>query len=183
VDFALVMKSLLAEFDRLNIRCAAIGGFALGLLGSPRQTMDLDFLVHRDDLSKLDETLTALGYQRVFHTENVSQYRHDTDAWGSIDVIHAFRQVSLAMLQRAKSYPAFGGTQSVRAVDPEDVIGLKVQAMFNDPTRRSQEVADIERLAMLYGQRLDWDRIEEFYDLFGLGEEAKALKDRFGYAH
>jgi hypothetical protein len=118
VDFALVMKSLLAEFDRLNIRCAAIGGFALGLLGSPRQTMDLDFLVHRDDLSKL-----------------------------------------------------------------EDVIGLKVQAMFNDPTRRSQEVADIERLAMLYGQRLDWDRIEEFYDLFGLGEEAKALQDRFGYAH
>jgi hypothetical protein len=78
------------------------------------------------------------------------------DAWGSIDVIHAFRQISLAMLQRAKSYPVFGGTQSVRAVDPEDIIGLKVQAMFNDPTRRSQEVADIERLAILYGQKLDW---------------------------
>jgi hypothetical protein len=177
------MKTLLAEFDRLNIRCAAIGGFALGLLGSPRQTMDLDFLVHRDDLRKLDEVLTALGYQRAFHTENVSQYRHDTDAWGSVDVIHAFRQISLAMLRRAKSYPAFGGTQSVRAVDPEDIIGLKVQAMFNDPARRSQEVADIERLAALYGQKLDWDRITEFYELFGLGEEAKALKERFGRAH
>ena len=87
------------------------------------------------------------------------------------------------MLQRAKSYPAFGGMQSIKAVDPEDVIGLKVQAMFNDPTRRSQEVADIERLAILYGQNLDWDRIEEFYDLFGLGEEGKVLKERFGSAH
>jgi hypothetical protein len=182
VDFALVVKTLLAEFVRLDIRCAAIGGFALGLLGTPRQTMDLDFLVHRDDLKKLDEVLTALGYTQVFRTENVSQYRHSDDAWGSIDVIHAFRKISLAMLQRAKSYPAFGGTQSVRAVDPEDIIGLKVQAMFNDPTRRSQEVADIERLATLYGQKLDWDRIEEFYDLFDLGEEAKALKERFGYA-
>jgi hypothetical protein len=183
VDFALVMKTLLVEFDQLNIRCAAIGGFALGLLGSPRQTMDLDFLVHRDDLTKLDKALTALGYQQVFHTENVSQYRHDVEVWGSIDVIHAFRKISLAMLQRAKSYPAFGGMQSIRAVDPEDVIGLKVQAMFNDPTRRSQEVADIERLATLYGQKLDWDRIEEFYDLFGLREEGKALKERFGRAH
>ena len=53
MDFALVMKTLLVEFDRLNIRCAAIGGFALGLLGAPRQTMDLDFLVHRDDLTEM----------------------------------------------------------------------------------------------------------------------------------
>jgi Uncharacterised nucleotidyltransferase len=176
------MKTLLREFDRLQIRYAAIGGFALGLLGSPRQTMDLDFLVHSDDLTKLDEALTTLGYRRVFHTENVSQYRHEDDVWGSIDVIHAFRKISLAMLQRAKNYPAFGGTQNVRAVDPEDIIGLKVQAMFNDPTRRSQEVADIERLAMYYGHKLDWDRIKEFYDLFGLGEEAVALKERFGNA-
>lgn len=145
--------------------------------------MDLDFLVHGDDLKKLDELLTTLGYRQVFRTENVSQYGHDDDAWGSIDVIHAFRKISLAMLQRAKSYPAFAGTQVIKAVDPEDVIGLKVQAMFNDPTRRSQEVADIERLATLYGQKLDWDRIEEFYDLFGLGEEARVLKERFGHAY
>jgi Uncharacterised nucleotidyltransferase len=82
--------------------------------------VDLDFLVHRDDLEKLDELLAALGYRQGFRTENVSHYRHDDDAWGSIDVIHAFRKISLAMLQRAKSCPAFGGTQSVRAVDPEE---------------------------------------------------------------
>jgi hypothetical protein len=51
--------------------------------------MDLDFLVHGDDLKKLDELLTTLGYRQVFRTENVSQYGHDDDAWGSIDVIHA----------------------------------------------------------------------------------------------
>jgi hypothetical protein len=45
--------------------------------------------------------------------------------------------------------------------------------MFNDPTRRSQEVADIERLATLYGEKLDWDRIEEFYDCLVLGKKPK----------
>lgn len=183
VDFELVLKRVLAEFDRDQIRCAVIGGFALGVLGVPRQTMDLDFLVHRDDLTKLDIKLASLGYERVFHTENVSQYRHRDGAWGSLDFIHAFRQISLAMLQRAKSYPVFGATQNVKAVDAEDLIGLKVQAMCNDSTRTAQERADIERLMTHYGKRLEWERIEEYYELFGLGEEAKRLRERFGCAN
>jgi hypothetical protein len=179
MDFELVLKTLISEFSRLKIRSAAIGGFALGVLGAPRQTMDLDFLVHRDDLEKLDKTLTILGYTRVFHSENVSQYRHPEAAWGSVDFIHAFRKISLAMLDRAKDYPALGGKQSLRTAQPEDVIGLKVQAMFNDPERRAQEQNDIERLMAQYGRRLEWERIQEFYEVFGLAEEAKKLRERF----
>ena len=182
MDFELVLKRLLAEFDREQIRYAAIGGFALGVLGVPRQTMDLDFLVHRDDLTKLDVIVGGLGYERVFRSENVSQYRHQNGAWGSLDFVHAFRQISLAMLQRAESYPVFGGAQSLKAADAEDVIGLKVQAMCNDVTRGAQERADIERLMNRYGKRLDWARVEEYYKLFGHGEEMKSLKERFGCA-
>ncbi|MDP2602115.1 MAG: nucleotidyltransferase family protein [Deltaproteobacteria bacterium] len=182
MDFELVLKTLMAEFSRLEIRCAVIGGFALGVLGAPRQTLDLDFLVHRDDLPKLDRSLTALGYSRVFQSENVSQYRHSEVAWGSVDFVHAFRKISLAMLDRAKDYPAFGGKQSLRTVQPEDIIGLKVQAMSNDPERRAQEQIDIEKLMGRFGNRLDWDRIQEFYDVFGIEEEAKKLRERFDHA-
>lgn len=177
------MEAVLREFDGRRIRYAAIGGFALGVLGYPRATLDLDFLVHQDDLDKVHDLLTHLGYQRIVRTENVSQYRHDDDAWGSIDLIHAFRKTSLAMLARVKSYPVFGEKRTVKAADPEDVIGLKVQAMVNDPDRRRQELADIERLMELYGSKLDWKRIQEYYDIFGLGEETKQLRKRFGRAH
>jgi len=183
VDFERVLGSLVAEFDRQHIRYAAIGGFALGILGASRATTDLDFLVHRDDLSKLHDLLTALGYQRLAHTDNVSQYRHNHDLWGSVDFVHAFRKTALSMLARAKSYSVFGGKQTVRAVDPEDIIGLKVQAMVNDPDRKSQELADVERLMSLYGTKLDWERVQQFYDIFGLGEESKRLKERFARAH
>ncbi len=182
MDFELVLKTLLAEFSRLEIRAAAIGGFALGVLGVPRQTMDLDFLIHRDDLEKLGDLLARLGYRREFHSENVSQYRHADAAWGSVDFIHAFREISLAMLERAEARPALGGSQSLRTARPEDVIGLKVQAMCNDPARRAQEQADIERLMARYGRKLDWQRIEEFYDVFGLAGEARNLRARFDRA-
>jgi len=75
---------MLSEFDRLQIRYAAIGGFAMGILGVPRATMDLDFLVHRDDIDKLHSAMASFGYQRLVHTENVSQYRHSDSLWGSI---------------------------------------------------------------------------------------------------
>ena len=177
-----MLKTLLADFSRLKIRCAAIGGFALGVLGVPRQTLDLDFLVHRDDLKKLNDILTALGYSRVFRSENVSQYRHPEAKWGSVDFIHAFRAVSLAMLDRAQGYPALDGRESLKTAQPEDVIGLKVQAMCNDPGRRAQEQSDIERLMARYGPTLDWQRIAEFYDVFGLAEEATNLRTRFDRA-
>lgn len=179
MDFELVLKTLIFEFSGHKIRYAAIGGFALGVLGAPRQTMDLDFLVHRDDLARLELALTALGYRRVFQSENVSQYRHPDLAWGSVDFIHAFRKISLAMIDRAKEYPALGGRQSLKTAQPEDVIGLKVQAIFNDPDRRAQEQNDIERLMSLYRRKLDWDRIEEFYGVFDFAEEAKKLRERF----
>jgi hypothetical protein len=56
------------------------------------------------------------------------------------------------------------------------------QAMFNDRERRAQEQIDIERLMALYGHRLDWNRIQEYYEVFGLAEEAKKLKARFDIA-
>ena len=177
-----MLKTVLAEFDHHQIRYAAIGGFALGVLGHVRATMDLDFLIHRDDLDKLHERLTALGYERLIQTQNVSHYRHLDEAWGAVDFVHAFRKSSVAMLARAKNYPVFGGKQTVRTADPEDVIGLKVQAMANDPERKPQELADIEMLMRLYGSKLDWQRIEDFYDIFGIGEEARRLRERFGRA-
>jgi hypothetical protein len=33
-----------------------------------------------------------------------------------------------------------------------------------------------------YGRRLDWDRIQDFYDVFGLIGEAKKLRERFDVA-
>ncbi len=182
MDFERVLKALLSEFRRDKIRYAAIGGFALGVLGYTRATMDLDFLVHRDDLEKLHQRLTALGYKRLMKTENVSHYRHRAEDWGGVDFVHAFREISLSMLVRAKNYKVFSGKQTVRVANPEDVIGLKVQAMVNDPDRKPQELADIEMLMRLYGAKLDWQRIEDFYDIFGLKDDAARLKKRFGHA-
>lgn len=180
MDFAQVLQSLIRGFEEQHIRYGVIGGFALGLLGIPRATMDLDVLVHREDCGMLHAWLTQLGYQRDIVLENVSQYWHPRRQWGSLDVLHAFRPYALDMLARARTVPFMDTPYSIRVVQPEDIIGLKVQAIANNPTRRAQEVADIEALATQYGRELDWDRIQQYYDLFELGHDARELRARYG---
>ncbi len=182
MDFERVLKALLAAFERQKIRYAAIGGFALGALGAERTTKDLDFLIDRDDLDRIHHVMTGLGYLRYAQTANVTHYRHPDADWVSVDVIHAFRHHARDTLGRAKTYPIFGNALTIRVVDPEDVIGFKVQAIANNPDRRLQEQADIERLMAIYRDRLDWKRIQEYYGLFDMGEEARRLKERFGHA-
>ena len=182
VDFSQVLNTLLTEFDRHQIRYAAVGGFAMGVLGAPRGTQDLDFLVHHEDLGQLHQLMTTLGYQRAAVTENVSHYAHPDPVWGGVDILHGFRSPSLAILQRVKSRPIFSGALQIRSVDPEDVIGFKVQAMANNPKRRNRELVDIETLMELYGSRLDWSRIQEYFELFEMGEEGHALRTRFDHA-
>jgi len=182
MDFERVLKALLDELQRQRVRYGAIGGFALVALGVPRMTLDVDFLVHRDDLTMFDQSLQQLGYRRVAMTENVSHYRHADRAWGSIDVLHAFRPHSLAMLERAAEHPLFGATQHLKVLQPEDIIGLKIQAMANDPLRQLKERTDIEALAARYGPQLDWRRVREYYALFELDTEAQQLQERFGHA-
>ena len=179
MDFERVLKSLLDGFDQRRIRYALMGGFALGALGAPRATMDLDFLVHRDDLEALHALMVSLGYARRYHTDNVSQYASQDAAWGGVDFVHAFRKVSLAMLDRAMEKPILGRSRLARLLQPEDVIGLKVQALANDPARRMKEMADIEALMDVYGAEMDWYRLGEFFELFGLSRELRALRGRF----
>jgi hypothetical protein len=174
-DLERLLSGLCADFDRRGVRYALVGGFALGAHGAPRATRDLDFLVRAEDMGGVHELLTALGYERVHHTESVSQYA-GPGPWGSLDFIHAFRPLSLEMLGRAQALKA--GSVLVRVVSPEDLIGLKVQAVANDPTRRHHDLADIEALLDARPD-LDWPSIKAYFDLFSLGAEYLELEKRF----
>lgn len=182
MDFEQVLRSVLEGFEREHVRYAAIGGFAMGALGVPRATVDLDFLIHHEDLERVHKIFGTLGFGRLAHMENVSHYVHRDSRWGRIDILHAFRTYSLKMLERARPYPIFDGRYRINVLEAEDMIGLKVQAMANNPERRKKEEVDIETLMARFGRALDWSRVQEYYDLFELGEEARTLRARFGHA-
>jgi len=180
LDLRMVLEKLLPRFEAQGIRYALIGGLALGLLGVGRATMDIDFLVLRDDMSMVDRLMTDLGYECRYRSENVSQYVSPLAVFGEVDFLHAFRESALAMLRRARKQEIFGGTLQIKVITPEDLIGLKLQALKNDPSGRALDLEDIKALVRIHGTDLDWVRIREYvrileaedwYALFAPNEE------------
>jgi len=165
MDFKPVIKKLIARFNEKNVRYGLMGGFALGLWGVSRSTADLDFLVDRNDMATVDSIMKDLGYKCRFKSENVSQYVSDLRMFGEIDFLHAFREASREMLDRAIIKEVFSGDAEIRVLQPEDLIGLKMQAIKNDAARKENDLSDIKALIAVRGEQLDWALITKYAEI------------------
>lgn len=180
MEFRKVLGILVENFEEQQIEYALIGGFALGILGISRNTIDLDLLVHKKDLEAIDRILSSHLYRLRYQSDNVSQYVSDLKPLGTIDLLHAFRERSLAMLKRSQSTAVFDGLYEVKVLRPEDIIGLKLQAMFNNSERRLLERSDIELLLAHFHKSIDWDLLEDYFQLFQEQAWLEELKAKYG---
>lgn len=179
MDFKTVLEKLLTAFKEQNIRYALMGGFALGAMGVPRGTVDIDFLVNRDDMDRVDIIMQVLGYKCRYRSDNVSQYVSPLKIFGEVDFLHAFRSPSLTMLQRAEEKKMFNETLAVKVLRAEDIIGFKVQAIANDKSRRAVDLDDIESLIKHHKTALDWSLLEEYFALFGFNEMFSEFRRKY----
>lgn len=178
MDFLHVIRQVCGALDSAEVRYALIGGFAMAMRGVQRATVDLDFILMLQDLEQADHILQGFGYQRAFHSENVSHYIADDLSLGRLDLLHAFRGPSLSMLARAERIEVADGL-TLPVVQAEDIIGLKIQAAFNDARREAADWLDIRLIietAAQTGRTLDWELIADYLELFELSQELPVMK-------
>ena len=176
MEFKTVLEKLLTNFERLNIRYALMGGFALGLWGYGRATADIDFLAHRDDMDKVDTVMKSLDYECRYKSDNVSQYLSPLKIFGEVDFIYAYRETSLAMLRNAEEKTVFNGDLKIRVLKPESLIAFKLQAVKNNPSRTSVDLQDIKKLAEINRQNMDWSLIDHYAELLKMDEVWNEIK-------
>ena len=83
------------------------------------------------------------------------------------------------MLSRAVERAIFEGEIVVRVLRPDDLIGMKIQAIANDPQRTPLDRYDIEELLRLHGATLDWQMVEEYFDLFDMNTLFAELRSKY----
>lgn len=178
MDFKGTLAVLGERLDARGCRWAVIGGVALGLHGVPRSTVDIDILVDGSFAPQLDELLGDLGYSLEYRWEESSHFTPTRPERCPLDVLHAKRPHSLGMLTRARRVAIEEGGLAVPVVELEDLIGLKVQALVNDPERRRGETVDIRALleaAAARGAAVDLGRVREYFALFSEEKELEEL--------
>jgi hypothetical protein len=180
MDFPKVVRLLQAEFAKQNIDFALIGGLAIHALGISRTTRDMDGLALLSNAPQIDKIMKALGYEILQRTDDVGNYLSKDWEMGRVDILFAHRPYAISMLKRAKEQTLYQGT--IKVLVPEDLIGLKIQALSNDPDRLHKDMADIETLMALHGKTLDWKLIEDYFHVFHREKEFADLSRRFKHA-
>ena len=168
MDLKEVLKILIEKLQALNIDFVLIGGLALSTMNIFRFTKDLDFMVHEESKEKVHAVMTELGYAKQdFSSDEIVSYLSPINKFGQVDFLLARRKYSRAMMARAEKKPVFNDSLQVKTLRPEDIIGLKIQAIHNDPGNRYVvDAPDIQQLLALHGQQMDMELVREYFSLF-----------------
>ncbi len=154
------LKDFNARLVACGARYALIGGLALSAHQIPRATQDIDFLLNRLDAEMVDSLLRSLGYQCIHRSEDAANYRRGL---AGIDFIYAYRSRALMLIETAEIRKI--GAQSLNVVTVEGLIGLKLQALTNDP-KRLQDLLDIRNLIQKHRANLDLIQLHDYFLLF-----------------
>jgi predicted nucleotidyltransferase len=173
VDFRAAFVKIAGALRRASIDFALIGGFALAALKVPRATGDLDFLADGKRADDVDRVMQQLGYEVLHRSHDAANFASRNVRLGRVDFLFAHRAYTKGMLARAVVHRVFGRHQ-VKVVEPEDLIGLKVQSSTNNPGRMRLDMNDIARLLDAH-PALDLDRVREYFRLFDREAEIEAL--------
>jgi hypothetical protein len=170
MDLRSTIKIVHELFEKNHVDHALIGGLGLACYGSTRSTIDLDLLIHEEDKDKADSLLQTHGFSLVNQSTEVMQY----SGLGYVDLLIARRPISKNILKTSNS----GGPEGIKFVQAEALIGLKIQAYKNDPSREHQDKADIQFLVENVDD-LDWGIIKDYADLFSEWEVINDIKKKY----
>lgn len=163
-----VLKILIYRFQKNSIDFVLTGGLALSTMGIFRFTKDIDFLVDEEAKGKIDGIMNDLGYEKQdFSNEEIFSFLSPLKVLGQVDYLFARRKYTKAMMRRAKKRPIFDGEFDVKTLLAEDLIGLKIQAISNDPKNRfAVDSLDIRKILQTKINVIDIELVREYFRIF-----------------
>jgi hypothetical protein len=163
------IKQAVAAFVGCKTTPALIGGLALAAHQVVRATRDVDFLADADDADRLHDTLLALGYRCVHRSEDAANYLRDDEG---LDLLYAHRPVARRLLEEAIEHKTVMGP--LRVISAEGLIGFKLQALVNNPSR-SRDLEDIRALLCAQHGKLNMVEVREYFAMFDRTEMLDGL--------
>jgi len=154
------IKQALSAFTGCKTTPALIGGLALAAHQVVRATRDVDFLADADDADHLHDILLSLGYRCVHRSEDAANYVREDEG---LDLLYAHRPTALRLLANAEERTTALGP--LRVISAEGLIGFKLQALVNNPSR-IRDLEDIRSLLRAQRGKLNMAEIREYFALF-----------------
>lgn len=122
-----------------------IGGYAVGLRGYQRATLDIDFMITDTDYEKLKPAICTAGYREVVRTSVAAKLRAGSENLFDIDFMFVEAETFLGIQKESKAETCQGARFLVPK--PDHLIALKLHAIKQQPViRELKDLNDIVEL-------------------------------------
>ncbi len=159
MEFKKILTGLLLEIERNGVPYAIVGAVAMGFWGVRRDTIDIDFLVRSVDREKIAAIMKVFGYDRSVSSTFADQFVHLIRDMGSVDFLYTKKEKGI--IESSRTFSGLDG-KDIHVAIPEDIIGMKLESIRNNPKREMKDWADIQSLVELLADDLDWAKIKEY---------------------
>lgn len=166
VDLRQTLDLAHQALNEAGVEHALIGGLALAEHGVHRATVDVDLLIDGTKILQTKSALLDKGFKLEWENDDELMFSGP----GFLDILVANRLLSQKMLKTSRQ----SQSHAIAVVEPEDIIGLKIQAYKNDPLRELQHKADIQAIAR-ENPDIEIKRIQDYAELFNEWDTVKAL--------
>ncbi len=167
-----LLKKTVSLLEKEGLDYFVIGGLAVGLLGEPRMTQDIDIIlfISKDDIEHFLKAATATGfkYSKSSVLDNVRNKGAFKLVWNElwVDIIIASTEFEKSALKRASKTKLLG--KSINIPSPEDFILLKIIP------GRDKDVLDAKSVIDRHKGKLDKKYLEAWAQSFS--DEAEDMR-------
>lgn len=136
----------IAETTRAaNVRCVLIGGFAVNYYKVTRQTVDIDFLITREDFDKIAGALKKDGFRLESRQDVFVRLKNDKRYVMDLDFMFVDTETLDKVIKSGKEIAI--GKQKFIVPSLETVIALKLHSIKHNPSLRMfKDLPDIINL-------------------------------------
>jgi len=132
-------------FTQRNVTCVLIGGFAVNYYKVTRQTVDIDFLITKDDFERILSLLEEKGFKRDYTQEVFARLTGEKPYLMDIDFMFVDKETLDKIIQEGKQVCIAGRNFIVPCLN--HLIALKLHAIkYNPNVREYKDLADILEL-------------------------------------
>jgi hypothetical protein len=149
----MLLYEIIDSFERLKLRYAVVGGYALALHGLVRATMDVDFVLNlkQDDFELAEKALGQIGIQsrlpiradEIFKMRKEYIANRNLIAWSFVDYKNPSRQVDIIITKDLKNLDLEKISVGGRKIT---VATLKELLKMKKESGRPQDLIDVKNI-------------------------------------
>ncbi|MBN1354543.1 MAG: nucleotidyltransferase [Candidatus Omnitrophica bacterium] len=144
-----------------GIRCVLVGGFAINYYNVARQTVDVDFLMTKEDFKRISKYLENAGFELDYSQEVFARFKGPDYYLMDIDFMFVDKETLDKILKDSKE--TFIAKQKFIVPSLNTLIALKLHAVkYNRKLREYKDLPDVINLIRV--NRLDY-KSKEFRGL------------------